>query len=383
MRIAALYFPTSSVGGINSVLVALRSQALDEGDDFDVIESGAQATVSAEKFPAPTLIRGGDTFITIHGRASHHPAQIDYTVSWLERNYDALYFAYICPHPTKDYPEPLFLPLYTACRLPKVAFITDAYWTTYEEWAARCLPHVERCFVTNPAYAEPILAAGYPVEAAHTPFYPLPVDPEVGRAEEPYVVWTSQWKQIKCVNQFVPAIPAISTVAKLDLFSNGIRYYQMRCQNPDKRDPLYADWYRAVGTDHFGGPEFNGTGKADFYGYQPLEMIPNILSVAWWMFDWQGLRKPKHAAYLNGSYNCTAIEALYYGACPVLAEQARKSSLPKDTFLTISSPDQSAALIYESASFALNPDRQAHARDYVERVHHARVLYGKIKNAYG
>jgi hypothetical protein len=383
MRIAAIYWPTSSVGGINSVLVALRKAALDEGDTFEVIESGIQATVSAGKYAEPTLLRGGDTYITVHGRASHHPSQIAYTRRWLEANYDALYFAYIVPHPTKDYVEPFFLELYVATRLPKVAFITDAYWDTYAEWAVEALPWVQKCFVTNPAYAEPIIAAGVSVEAANTPFYPLPVDPGIGRSEEPYAVWTSQWKQIKCVNQLVPVIPAISEVAKFDLFSNGIRYYQFRCRNPEKRDSLYDDWYRAVGTDYFGGPDFNGSGRADFYGYQPLEMIPNILSVAWWMLDWQGLHKPRHKAYINGSYNCTAIEALYYGACPLLAEQARKSSLPKDTFLTIAKAEEAAPLIRDSAEFALDPDRRAHAREYVNDVHHARVLYRKIKEAYG
>jgi hypothetical protein len=252
MRIAALYWPTSSVGGINSVLVALRKAALDEGDTFDVIESGSQATVSAGLLDEPTLIRGGDTFITVHGRAAHHPAQITATRRWLEANYDALYFAYICPHPTKDYTEPLFLELYVAVRLPKVAFITDAYWASYRDWAVECLPWIHKCFVTNPAYAKPIIEEGYAVEAANTPFYPLEVDPGIGRSGKPYAVWTSQWKQIKSVNQLVPVIPEISKVCKFDLFSNGIRYYQFRCKNPEKRDALYEAWYRAVGTDYFG-----------------------------------------------------------------------------------------------------------------------------------
>ena len=381
MRIAALYFPTSSVGGINSVLVSLREQATACGDTFDVIESGKQKTIDAHKLDRPQLIRGGDTFITVHGRAPHSPEQIDNTIAFLEANYDALFFSTICPHETKDYSEPLFAPLYDRCKLPKVAFITDAYWDTYKHWASGCISFTRKTFVTNPSYAKPIIAEGFDVEALNTPFFPLPIPDGAERHPEPYGVWTSQWKQIKNINNLMPVIPAITDICAFDMFSNGIRYYQMRTS--EKADKFHEAYCAAIGEDFF-APEYTGNGKARFFGYQPLEFMPAVYTQAHFMIDLQGLGKPKYAAYTDGSYNCTAIESLYYGSCPILAAQARKSAIPSDLYLTVEDATEIPDVIRSGidSGFFIDPERQRKARDYVEEHHHVRSMYSKVKEAF-
>lgn len=369
MKIAAIYFPTSSVGGINSVLVALRKEAEANGDTFDVLRCGNMKTITPKKFDEPELIRGGDTFITIHGDCSHHPDQIKGTISFLEDNYDALYFAYICPHANKAYgDEPVFLPLYSECKLPKVTFITDAYWDTYKDWAMLCLPHVKKTLVTQPAYAEPLLKYGLPVQAIDAPIFEQ--ETRSVRRETPLVVWTSQWKNIKGITKLMPAIPEITKHARMEMYSNGILYYQMR---------ETEEWKKAIGTDHFKG--FNGSGDAEFYGYIPLSEIPEVLRRSWFMIDLQGIGKPKFQAYTGGAYNITTIEALLYGSCPILAAQAKKSIIPSEFFLTVDEANEVPELIRTQQSFALDRDRIYAARDWVRERHSAKNMYKHVIDA--
>ncbi len=369
MKIAAIYFPTSSVGGINSVLVALRKEAEANGDTFDVLRCGNMKTITPKKFDQPELIRGGDTFITIHGDCSHHPDQIKGTISFLEDNYDALYFAYICPHENKAYgSEPVFLPLYSECKLPKVTFITDAYWDTYKDWAMLCLPHVKKTLVTQPAYAEPLLKYGLPVQAIDAPIFPQTVKSE--KTASPLVVWTSQWKNIKQIGKLLPVIPQITENMDMELYSNGILYYQLRETD---------EWKAAVGKDHFKG--FDGHGKAQFFGYIPLEQIPEVLSRSWFMIDLQGLGNPKFKAYTQGAYNITTIEALLYGSCPVLASQAKKSIIPNEFFLTVDDAKEIPALLKDNLGFALNQDRIQAAKEWVLDHHSAKNMYKHVIDA--
>lgn len=370
MRIAAIYWPTSSVGGINSVLVALRKAAIENGDTFDVIRCGNQKTITPSKFPTEELIRGGDTFITIHGECSHHPDQVEGTIRWLEANFDALYFAYMCPHSTKAYgDEPVFMPIYTQCKLPKVTFIPDAYWDTYADWAIPCLPHVKKTLVTQAPYAEPLLKMGMPVEKVDVPIFPVAVKSK--RSETPLVVWTSQWKNIKGINKLMPYIPAISEVATVEMYSNGILYYQIR---------ETEEWKAAINKDHFKG--FDGHGKADFFGYIPLDQIPEVLTRSWYMIDLQGIGRPKHEAYRNGAYNYTTIEALLYGSCPILHSQAQKSIIPKEFFLFVDDPKDIAELVKTKVDFALNPRRQELAMEWVMETHSGKGMYKNIREAF-
>lgn len=369
MKIAAIYFPTSSVGGINSVLVALQREAEANGDTFDVLRCGNMKTIKPERFKEPQLIRGGDTFITTHGDCSHHPDQIKGTIQFLEDNYDALYFAYICPHANKAYgDDPVFLPLYTDCKLPKVTFITDAYWDTYKDWAMLCLPHVKKTLVTQPAYAEPLLKYGLPVQAIDAPIFEQ--ETKSVRRETPLVVWTSQWKNIKGITKLMPVIPEITKHARMEMYSNGILYYQMRETD---------EWKAAIGKDHFKG--FDGKGDAEFYGYISLDQIPEVLRRSWFMIDLQGIGNPKFKAYTSGAYNITTIEALLYGSCPILAAQAKKSIIPNEFFLTVEDAREVPDLIREKQDFSLDRDRMYAAMDWVRERHSAKNMYKHVIDA--
>jgi hypothetical protein len=371
MKIAAIYWPTSSVGGINTLFESLRKAAIAQGDEFDVIRCGNLKTIKPEKFAEPKLIRGGDTFITVHGDSSHHPDQIQGTIKWLEENYDAVYFGYLCPHENKAYgSEPVFMPMYTDLKLPKVSCIVDAYWDSYADWAIPCFPHIKRTVVSQIAYAEPLVKMGMPVEAIKAPITPK-LNIQSVRSDESLTVWTSQWKTIKGIDKLLPHIPAISEVSKVELYSNGILYYQIREDE---------EWKAAVGKDHF--KEFNGYGKAEFFGYVSTDEIPEILTRSWFMIDLQGIGKPKHEAYRNGAYNYTTIEALLYGSCPILHAQALKSIIPKEFFLTIEHPKEIAELIRTSKDFALDPVRQKNAREWVLDIHSDSATYNVIKESF-
>lgn len=371
MKIAAIYWPTSSVGGINTLFESLRKEAHAQGDEFDVFRCGNLKTIKPEKFAAPELIRGGDTFITIHGDCSHHPDQIEGTIKFLEDNYDAVYFGYLCPHQNKAYgDDPVFMPMYTQMKLPKVACIVDAYWDTYADWAIPTFPYIKKILVSQPAYAEPLIKMGMPVEAVKAPIVPMCTDYKL-RSLTNLTVWTSQWKTIKGIDKFLPHIPKLSEVSKVELYSNGILYYQIRTEEV---------WKAAVGKDHFKG--FDGHGKAEFFGYVETHKIPEILSRSWYMVDLQGIGKPKHEAYRNGAYNYTTIEALLYGSCPILHDQALKSDIPKEFYLTVSDPKDIPTYVEHYTEFALDPKRQVNAREWVLDTHSSKKMYNTIKESF-
>ena len=369
MKIAAIYWPTSSVGGINSVLVALRKQAEANGDTFDVIRCGNLKTITPTKFSEAELIRGGDTFITVHGECSHHPDKIKGTIRWLEDNYDALYFAYICPHANKAYgEEPVFMPIYTDTKLPKVTFITDAYWDTYKDWAIPCLPYVKKTLVTQPAYAEPLLKMGLPVKPIDAPIFPQAV--KSVRETQPLAVWTSQWKNIKGITKLLPVIPKITELVKMEMYSNGILSTQLRESD---------EWKAAVNKDHFKG--FDGHGKADFFGYVPLDQIPEILTRSWFMIDLQGIGNPKFKAYQGGAYNITTIEALLYGSLPILSDQANRSIIPNEFIVTVKEAEEVPDVIKRSYELAVMEERVREARKWVLERHSAENMYREVIDA--
>lgn len=364
MRIACIYWPTSSVGGINTELVHFTEEAERQGDTFHVLVSGSQKTKGTTVFPSPKLIRGGNTFITVHGHASHHPSRIQSTITWLEKNYDAIFFAYPCPHPTKAYGnEPHWLPLYSECKLPKVTRILDAYWDTYKEWGEMLIPFCNSIWVNQPAYANSITYLGDKIKLSRKPFSPAVSD--TPRSKNPLLVWTSQWKGIKGIHKFLPVIPKVR--ADVELYSNGIMYYQKRTT---------PEWKAAIKTDHFKG--YNGDGCADFYGYVPLEELPKILSRAWWMVDMQG-HAARYEAYKSGSYNNTTVEALYYGALPILHTQVRKSPIPDEVIATVGSCEEIPDRVASSSGFAMDPARQKAARDWVLDFHDVSKIYKELK----
>lgn len=367
MKIAAIYWPTSSVGGINTELVNLRKAAEAVGDRFDVLVSANQKTKRPGLFPQPKLIRGGDTFITVHGEAPHHPKNVGDTLDWIRENYDAIYFAYLCPHPNKAYGnEPNWIPLYRDTGLPIVSRITDGYWDTYAEWGKAALQYPRLTQVSNIAYGRPLEEAGLPVRSSTFPHWFEPL--AENRSDDPLLVWTSQQKAIKSFHRFLPTVPDLK--AKVEIYSCGILYYQLRSGD---------DWKRAIRKDHFKG--YDGRGHADYFGYVPLDRMPEILGRSWAMTDYQGMGRPKNRAYTQGSYNNTTIEALAYGSVPVLAEQARLSAIPPDLFFTVEDAADLPGRLSEVWEMSLDPDRRTRARKWVEEHHGADKVYREIKEA--
>lgn len=364
LKVAALYWPTSSVGGINTELRAFRDAADARGDIFHVLRSGAGPNARPCVFEQRKLIRGGDTFITIDGEAPHHPSNVVASIAFLTARYDRVYLAYLCPHPTKDYgTTPHFLPLLDGIKAEKVpitARVTDGYWDSYREWGEATLKVCEAVTVSQPAFATTF---EHPkVKASRFPFSPHPTSEK--RSSGPLTVWTSQWKAIKGIHKLLPYVPEIK--GRVEMYSNGILYYQLRTS---------PEWKAAIGPDHF-KPEFSGKGRASFHGYVPLESIPNILARAWFMIDLMGIGRPKNPVYTQGSFNNTTTEALWYGACPVLHEQAAKV-VPRDLALFVREASEVPRLVnsWEARSFALDPKRVKRARHWVTCHFSAEAIY--------
>jgi len=373
-KTAAIYWPTSSVGGINTELVNLRRAADSVGETFHVFRSGQHKSMPIGLYDPETgsreLMRGGDTFISVDGELPHAPNNYLASVEYLKREkYTNVYLAFLCPHPTKDYGDvPNFLPFLEEIKRAKIPIagrVTDGYWESYKEWGERTIALCETVTVSQPAFAS--FFKHKSVKASRFPFFPIEpqtislytkkLKPE--RAKKVLTVWTSQWKAIKGIHKLLPYIPEIK--GDVELYSNGILYYQLRTT---------PEWEAAVGSDFFGATtpsgDFPGTGKADFYGYIPLEHIPTVLSRAWFMIDLMGIGKPKNKVYTEGSFNNTTVEALYYGSCPILHRQASKV-VPVDTALFVDDAKEVPELINkrESQQFALDKGRQKRAKAWV------------------
>lgn len=374
-KIAYIYWDTSSVGGIATEAETFRRAAQEVGDELHVIRCPCQSTAQIEIYDEPKLIRGGDTFIKIDGTASHHPNRIRETIEWLERNYDGLLFGFPCPHPTKAYGnEPHFLPLYTdTLMLPKVMRLVDAYWSTYQSWGEEAASYCDTVFVNQPAYAKPL--EGTPladkVVLTRKPFIPFKTDPKL--KDPKLLVWPNQWKAIKGIKKFLKAIPLLPPEWRIEMYSNGIEYYQLR---------KGVDWILAVNRDHF-KREFGGLGRADFYGYVTLEEMAVAYTRAAVTVDFQG-HAVKYEAYKAGSYNNTTVESLYYGALPILHSQAVKSPIPLELFFYVDNPMDIVTLNWDQVSdIALDYHRVKNAREWVMDVHGAASIWEQHKEGMG
>ncbi len=372
-RIAVLHWHTSSVGGINTTLQTLRAEALSRGDEFDILASDPQKTKQPGKFVKRQRVRGGDTFITIDGLAPHHPNNVKASIAFLKREYDVVVLSFLCPHPTKAYgDEPLFMPLLQGIKdagIPIVGYIHDAYWDSYKEFGELVLPLCVRTMVAQKAYGEPLEAKGYKVSTAYLPFRPLVDDPVVKR-EMNLVAWIPQWKNIKGIYKFWDDIRrAQSRGYHVELYGNGIEYYNIR-----KSEDPEIGWKTVVGKDHF-APDYSGTGLAEFFGCIHETEIPRVLSRAAFMADFQGSGNPKYAAYRNGSYNHTIIEALYYGCVPIVHTNMLKSSIPNHLLAATDTPEKWSDV---AAAFDVANYDRAGAREYVIKNHSAAVLYDRI-----
>lgn len=364
LRIACIYWKTSSVGGIATHLNTLRLAAIAAGDQFDILHSTNWKTKSPQVFSERKWIRGGDTNIWVDGEVP----QTEVGRKWLEQNYDAICFGCICPHETKAYPTQDFLPLYDA-RLPKIAWVMDGYWEDYSDWAIPLLPKLKGVLCPLASYASPLTELG----VKNLVISPFPFMPQKGavaaRSKSPLLIWPNQWKNIKGVNGFMECIPQLSANLHVELYSNGIRYYQMRTE---------PRWKAAVATDHFQG--HNGEGRADFFGNVDLPEIAKAYQRAWFTVNLQG-GSTKRRTYTKGSYNNTEVEALWYGACPILHSSTLGTDMPKDVYIAVNSAEEIPSVVSRAMKdkFALNPRRQEQAREYVRCKHLAGDRYQELK----
>jgi predicted transcriptional regulator with HTH domain len=227
--------------------------------------------------------------------------------------------------------------------------------------------------VTEKAYGEPLLAAGYDVRPVYVPFVPLTVTRAVKR-DTKRLVWLPQWKNIKGIHKFFRGVPELVKAGfNVGLYNNGIEYYKLR---------LTEEWKKTVDWDHFvgeGGTRTVPAGPVQFWGCLPLESMPEVLLGAAFMADFQG-HSAKHAAYLNGSYNSTIVEALYYGTVPVVHSNMLKSDIPSELLLAVDKIEDYPEAVRK---FRLKDYDRRWAREYVEDSHNADRLYATVLGGLG
>lgn len=363
-KIAAIYWPTSSVGGINTCMMNLRAEADRRGDTFHVLRSGLhkfRPSVFAER----KEIRGGDTFITIDGEAPHHPSVVAESANFINSNYDRVYIGYACPHPTKAYGDrPLWLSMYRDLLLPLSTRITDAYLGGYLDWAQQALPFADVLTCSHLPVVQELADLGFKAQYTTSPVFPRKV--AATKSKTLLTVWTSQWKAIKGIHKLLPLFREFD--GAVELYSNGILYYQLRTTDA---------WKASVGKDHFKG--FNGHGKATFFGNVDMSEIPNILTRSWFMLDLMGMGRPKYKSYTMGTFNNTTKEALLYGSCPILHRQASKV-IPKDLALFVDDASEVPDIVNDKRShrFALDPERIKKAREWVMKLAGPSATYDSI-----
>lgn len=369
MRIACIYWQmVGQIGGIATRLNRLRQCANNQGDQFDILLSGPRKSKQPGLFKERKWMQNKDTCIWTCGEAPHHPANVKQTVAWLENNYDAILMGYICPNKTKAYPDPLFLEIYN-CKLPKVAYISDGYWDVYKDWAELCLPHLNAVVSPQEAYLQP--AKKYNVR---TKMIPFPFVAQKGKlqkkSEYPLLVWPNQWKGIKGIKQFLSQVPKLPEDIRVEMYSCAVDYYQLRTK------PLYLE---AIATDHFKG--FNGNGRAEYFGNVDIPRILQAVQAAWWTCNLQGISTRKET-YKQGSYNNAEVEALWYGACPILHSSVENTALPQEVILTVDSEEEIPTTIDISREFAIEESRIKRAKEFVKDVHWGSKIYKQLKELF-
>lgn len=370
MRIACIYWKTSAVGGIATHLNTLRRAALRVGDTFDILHSDNWKTKEPTLFPERQWVRGGDTKIWVDGEVPHHPTIASKTNKWLEQNYDAIVFSYICPHKTRRYPNPDFLPLYD-CKLPKVAWVMDGHSEKYEDWARPLLKRLKAVLAPLESYAVPIREWGY----NNIIISPFPFIPQLARlepkAKKPLLVWPHQWMTIKGIRYFLRIIPEIRGV-DIELYSCGVYYYRHRTE------PI---WKPAIGKDLFQG--FHGDGPATYFGNVDLPVMLKALQRAWFTVSFQGMTA-KNKAYKLGSYNNAEVEALWYGAVPILHSSVKGCDLPSDLYIPVDTPQEVPGVLTEAikSGIVFDRKRKEKAKEFVIKKHRAFDRYQDLRSIF-
>ena len=369
MKIVVLHWHTSSVGGINTTLQTLHKEAQKVGDTFHVFACNNQKTKKPLLYGERKSVSGGDTKIVIDGELPHHLNNFKESSKFLKDNgYDVVMTSFLCPHPTKEYGnEPDFemlLKEISKNNIPLIGYIHDAYWDTYKSFGEVALQYMEKTILNQKAYSNYFNQyPQYRFELAFVPFVDLSSGESNVKRNPKKVAWLPQWKPIKGINKFIEGLQKAQGL-EIDLYGNGIEYYYIRKE-------LF--WNELI-NDHFSEKHGNEKASINFYGCVPAENIASILSEASFMCDFQG-HSAKYSAYLNGSYNHTILEALYFGCVPVVHTNMKKSGIPNDLLLAIDDVKnwQEAVLNYDLTKF----DKEK-ARKYVEENHNSTVLYNTI-----
>jgi len=367
MRIACIYWYTKSVGGIATHLNSLRLAATANGDTFDILHSRNWKNKKPCLFPKRKWINGGDTKIWVDGEVP----QTEEAAKWLNNNYDAIFYGFICPHKNKGYEEPHFKVLYLECTLPKIAFVMDGYWDDYSDWSEPVAKYCRAIFCPLESYAMPLRNKGIPrVKISPFPFIPKD-NIKSDRSKEPLLVWPNQWKEIKGTNTFLKVLPQIPQEVNIEMYSTGIQYFRLRSTK---------EWKKGVGLDCY-DTKYSGDGKAIYYGNVDLDTIIKAYQEAWFTVNLQGVTS-RRDTYKAGSYNNTEVEALYYGAIPILHSSVLKTDIPKECIATVRNayklPDVIKTLI--SNKTIQDPVRRKRAKEFVLDKHLAYKTYKDIRN---
>ncbi len=369
MRLGIVHWKTRSVGGIATVAQTMQKAARDYGDECDILLADDRE-MQPGKFKTPRRVYGGDTYITVNGRVPYGK-KIRESIAFLEENYDALYFTFVCPHPCKRYPSPKFMPFYSDTTLPKITCITDGYWSEYAEWGRECINYVNVVSVSVPTFATPLRDEGIDnIINTKIPFSPLRGQ-QIPKDRKPLLIWTNQWKEVKRVDKFLKIVPFLPKQVRIEMYSTGIKYYQLREK---------AIWQEAVDKDYF-KEGFDGKGRAFYYGNKTIEEIHYVNQRAWLSCNLQGMGA-RNPTYKEGSYNNTEIEALFYGVCPILHKSVINVGIPEECCIIVDSEEEIPAKVAEAIEFEfpLNRIRMQRARDYVCDNHLASTQYQMIRS---
>lgn len=368
MKIAILCWDVAGPGGLNTFMHGIHEAAEAVHDTCARFHMSEWKAFDRRFYVGSRSKPMGHNILTVEGDLSYHPKHIDENAAYINKVFDVVLLITLTTHPTKNQPEPVHIPFLAKIHKPIYACICDGLWPVYHDFAMATLPYITTpLFSANPSYTTAIPPE---IPSVDLPYFLLP-DPDIQRVDGPArLMWSSQWKPLKGIRQFLSALKSVRPETLVDLYGSGIEYFQTRSTH------LFFD---VVG-ENFVHPEYSGIGRAGYYGHVPLEDIPRALAKSTFMADWHGI-SPKFPAYTKGSFNNTLIEALYYGAMPVLAEQMLKSAVPPEFFLTVnkSTADRLGDLLADKSTVATDPERRYAAKRWVLETHTAEIGYRKMR----
>ena len=97
MKIAVIHWYTSSVGGINTTLETLHSEAVKRGDTFHVFACDPKPTKKPVLYDSRTYVKGGDTSIKIDGELPYHDKNYKSSIQFLKDNKYTMFIRKVSP----------------------------------------------------------------------------------------------------------------------------------------------------------------------------------------------------------------------------------------------------------------------------------------------